>query len=459
MSTEHSARVIDLGDRSATELVDRQPKAAVGRQRGEQLRRRLLPILAAALAAALLTGLTGGAPERPALDLRFQVTANHFFVDDTYLYTVARQPAPDDDLAVVTAYQLTDGTVAWRTRLDETVDGLSLHPGAGTPYLSSLPTAGRLGDPAGDPAGRVTMLDWQTGELLWTEPGWPIGAAGDTLVVDPNFLVRSEEDNLYVGVDAATGAHRWRIGPLDATLNVAAGHVVGLTGGDLVSFHPETGEPVQSTPAPEPADRPERIPVSVVGSLALLLDDGDPPVMHAFDLAGLTPQWQVEWDEEWGFPIPRPCDPVICLGTPGGGIGGLDPATGALRWRSTSTATLPSEHPDDGVMLFSDLARQPAQQLVATETGEVLLELTGWRALEPPEVSWSPMTAPALGRLTVRDFDDVSWLGWIAADYSGVEPVAPLPHPTDWCTHSSTYLVCAEGGSRINDLTVWRLRR
>jgi hypothetical protein len=167
--------------------------------------------------------------------------------------------------------------------------------------------------------------------------------------------------------------------------------------------------------------------------------------MTAFDLDDLTPRWSAPT---------RPlsdviaCAPLLCLTHSGGGMHGLDPADGAIRWvnegwnmdRDLDRYLLVAPGPRDGLPSTLRLVVDPA-------TGE---------PVAAGSESWSPLVSDGDGWLGQR-YDPFRAETWVARIDPGTSTSRMLLHVRDVvneCWASTRALVCRRGDGGLG---VWAL--
>ena len=111
-------------------------------------------------------------------------------------------------LQEVAAFDLADGTEAWRVPL-----------GPGSDRFSVQPTVGAaVGAPTDIPDVATAAVDAVTGEERWRVSGYglPQQGAGSTFALDGNLYVQSYDGSAALAaLDPATGQVRWLVSPAD----------------------------------------------------------------------------------------------------------------------------------------------------------------------------------------------------------------------------------------------------
>jgi outer membrane protein assembly factor BamB len=112
---------------------------------------------------------------------------------------------------VLTAWNIADGTVAWRNDYSASIDTSQLFCGtAMSPMLEGGALIVHVGSDVH--GGRVLALDPQTGKERWTAKGPGPGYASPVVAtIDGVRQIMTLTDSSIVGIDAATGASLWSI--------------------------------------------------------------------------------------------------------------------------------------------------------------------------------------------------------------------------------------------------------
>lgn len=437
----------------------------------------------AAIAALVLgTAAAAAAAPPPAFTLELAVeTADYNAVaDEQHLYVF--DPTGSTDETVVVAYRLTDGTVAWRT----SVPGQRGYLGLLGEALLAITYVDVLGE--GWPADQTARLDRDSGRTMWAKTGWPVGMAGDRLLLSRTLSTYDEgEDPLssLTAVDPATGEQAWRIQSSRwdySGWDTATGLVVTLDSQSRLATHDlATGELLASTSTGATTD-PRResywAALRTFGSLAFLLEEvGGELQYSAYDAVTLQRRWTLPADQRRAPWLAR-CGELICLIEPDGVPRALDPESGRTVW---SASWLPPITGANGYEII-DLARpdlagyavvwrswreteQPESWVIDPATGEPVLDLGRWN----PTGIYQPLPGLPNGMLTLGT-EAGTWIGRLRPDLSGVEVLGMIEGATvneydfgTHCTPGDARVVCftdvlSAGRQSQTDVRVWRIR-
>jgi hypothetical protein len=341
---------------------------------------------------------------------------------------------PNQGVAELEAYRLTDGRLLWSRAFGVTTSMLFADG-------RSVVLSGALGQDS------VVGLDPGTGEVRWKRSGYDPGQSTDKVVVvevaDP-ALTGDEEDpsRRLVGLDPATGEQLWSFAT-DAEANHAYlgapdnNLLVELThGGALRLFDLDTGDLRSSVQLSEGA---QIAGFDLVGRL-LLAVQGRAGRLTAYDLA----DGQLIWERaEVHDGFLHDCGAILCLARDAS-IAGVDWSTGRQLWQL------------DGYVAFQQLDRA---HLLATTTheydrnaavvdavsGRIIGHLPDWIVLAPTAdanvIVWRPgVNGGALIGLLDRTTAHITVFG----------------HTDDWyvgpqCFLSGDYLACRSA----TRLSVW----
>ncbi|MEV1330552.1 PQQ-binding-like beta-propeller repeat protein [Micromonospora costi] len=314
--------VIDLG-----ELRD-HPKPSPDRPRPRAVGRPLRTALVSLLVLATLAG-AAPAPGRVAAVVPSSPVGKAFFVDDLVVVDepVGEVTSGDRDL---TAYPMPERPASpppraeplWRVRVPVGgyVQWIEPHDDALLLTVNSRT----------ETDGETIALHARTGQVRWRQPG--IVRSGRTGSL---FLQRMRDDGVWTlrAVDVGSGRVTWSLGDLPRSPDYrlrdgAIDRVVVFGPGDEV----EVRDPANGAVLARAGLRPDafaELSGLVVGDLVVLIDD---QTVTAYDLDRLERRWVV--------PLPAvefvgPCGEVLCTWVRDGGLQALDPATGALRWRTS----------------------------------------------------------------------------------------------------------------------------
>jgi outer membrane protein assembly factor BamB/orotate phosphoribosyltransferase len=143
----------------------------------------------------------------------------------------------------VTRLDAKSGEIRWRWRQDSSVHATpDVDLATGRVFINTEQYNN------GKPFGHLQALDWATGRVLWkyAHAYWP--PASPILHRETQTVIACCNDQTVVGVDAATGALRWKrktVGLARGKPAVAGGLVfVGTENGRLHAFNASDGEPV-----------------------------------------------------------------------------------------------------------------------------------------------------------------------------------------------------------------------
>jgi outer membrane protein assembly factor BamB len=435
------AVTVDLG-------TDWEPRDAP-RPRGSTWRR--VTAAGTALATVLVGMLGGSAASRPALmpvaSIPTGITDTISLIGD-HLFVLGRNGSRLD------VYALPTGRHLWRLGFPAPVDTLRVDAAVGVLLVETFEVT--------RPEGTVTALELGTGRSLWQQPGGLVAALAQD--VDGAALV-APADPSAAGqvrlVDVRTGAVRWSRAIAATTAFATAGPdriIERSPSGDAQVVELSTGRVLASgllgDPDPRaakglPPDPPTVPNVVTVGGLIFLLYQAEyPTTVVAYDGDTFRERWRVT--EEGRVYWVAGCGPVLCaVGEQG--VTGVDPATGAPRWRRTEwSGAYPIRDGSRAVVVGS--TGESASALLDTATGAVALAIHGWA---PVRLAADPMlvTFTEVGRLGV-------WVGVLDAVRARVSPLGWLSGIANLCEQDGpdpghTYLACAtpSGGTEV-----WRYR-
>ncbi|MGC5017666.1 PQQ-binding-like beta-propeller repeat protein [Micromonospora sp. DT47] len=261
-----------------------------------------------------------------------------------------------------------------------------------------------VGGPSQDGPFRTHAFDLATGRSRWEQQGAGI-EAGDGL------LIESEEGDgpgTVRSVDLATGRVRWTLPAPEAATTFR----FRRDGADRIVLTPPTG-PAEVWDARtgvrlrsariNPGDLPVYQQAQAVGDLLLVVRDNASRIT-AYGLDGLERRWEIRLGL---VALLAECGAVICVYGQTGGMWGLDPATGAVRWAAPRWRVATTER--GGRLLVGALGSgaEETYAFVETATGRVISELGPWKL-----AGWYPPDGRLVGvrptgddRLVVADLD------------------------------------------------------
>ncbi|MEV6344933.1 PQQ-binding-like beta-propeller repeat protein [Actinoplanes sp. NPDC051851] len=365
--------VIELGDVSGTGRDGPEPDPA-GRPAPRSIRRRLA--VAVALAGVLLLG--AAAP--PGVPLVHELWWAPF--DDESSMTVRNgtvyvQKATTDG-SVMTAYDLVTGDRRWKRATTGQASWMAVTGAGGVLLIAGAPVSTNVSYGDGSlavqlSASELTALDEATGEPLWRAEGEMQAVSGDTVLLGD----QDEAGHLTAlrSIGLRTGSPRWerRITPAEVIATPDDGGdgperiVTATADGRVTVFDAVDGTPLLA----RRVSWIERQPGEGLGTILRIA--GDKLLVTRTDRRGgtITAYRLDTLDELWNTSANRqavvqPCGPVLCLSN-GGEVDGIDPATGALRWRGAGWAG--AESLGGGRLLAYDNGQEPHQTLLDAATG------------------------------------------------------------------------------------------
>jgi outer membrane protein assembly factor BamB len=322
--------VIDLGElRGDAEPARRPPPRAVGRP----LRVALAGVV------ALLTLVASVPVVRPASAVLAGRTGAQVMALNGRIYVVEPVTPGDGGRREVAVYATPAGggddlRPLWRTSTEGSVGPVGVREHAGL----ALFTGNFIG--SRDGRGVETLaLDLAGGERRWRQPGHAIPSVGGGL------LLLDEDDGgagTLRAVDPATGEPRWSVpGNLSDTVvhspSDEAELVVRVSGDGRTEVR-DAGSGTLRASLDLPRTRPGQLPsVSVVGDL-LLVVPADGGVVTAYGVDALERRWELAGRR---FGHVQGCGRLLCVFAPEtGGLFGVDPATGRIRWAGPEARTV-----------------------------------------------------------------------------------------------------------------------
>jgi outer membrane protein assembly factor BamB len=405
--------------------LDRPPPAPV--EPPPRVRPR--PAFLVAVLALLLVLGGGAAPVpglTPVLSVAEPVTAFQLAAGSVFLATTSE----------VRRYDLPGGQARWRREYDRNVQGMRFDESTGTLLMISSP--GPL----------LTAVDGRTGEVLWTSdaPGTAVVSVSRGGVLTHSF--GAGESRLQLA-DVRTGRRIWThpvssfgfLGPdelygdggsprIVAVGATGAVQVLNYTDGTVLA-RGDVGLGGDDQPVPS-----DSVAVSVQAErIYVSRRVGGRAVLSAYAVHPAATLWRAE-----GVPFGsiNGCGPVLCVAS-SGGLSGVDPADGSVRWHQPSWATA---------------FRYDATRLIGYDTLEeteaALLDAATGRILHPLGRS------QRAGDLILRN-EGRQTLVLVGDPASGGLRTTGVMHDAAWfrCTGRGAYLACP---SFTGDTGVWRLR-
>ncbi|MFI2667197.1 outer membrane protein assembly factor BamB family protein [Micromonospora carbonacea] len=264
------------------------------------------------------------------------------------------------------------------------------------------------------PIGLQTVaVDVATGERRWQQAGYPTPVAGGGLLL----LGDDNERGELRSVDPTSGRVRWSVpGHLGQAAfhyrdeDWAAEQVALVTAAGGVELRDAASGAVRASLAPPPGGWQGGLQVEVSGDLLLAFeqDEGEVWRVTAYGLAALDRRWAVE-RPRFGYTVG--CGAVLCTSAySGGGLSGLDPATGAVRWTNPRWQSVFVVRGDRLLAIADEQAGGTASHLGVLDaaTGREVADLGRWdlafsRSPDGPHYGTRPDRAG--GGLVVAELD------------------------------------------------------
>ncbi|MFF5171059.1 PQQ-binding-like beta-propeller repeat protein [Micromonospora sp. NPDC000089] len=292
---------------------------------------------------------------------------------------------------------------------------------------------------------RTYAFDLATGERRWEEDGAGFDVPGGLLISEGE----EPASRTLRFVELATGRVRWTL-PVPGPVGYRAGPdgvdriVTTPPGGPTLVYDARTGARLTAARI-DPAALPGELWGQPVGDL-LLLSQENATRLTAYGLDRLDRRWEARVGRVWYV---SGCGPVLCAYLQPGGMRGLDPATGAVRWSSaTWTGTLLER---GGRLLVADEPGSGAEQRVAyldAATGRVLAEPGRWWLVSrrPTDRRLVAVRRADDGRAVVAELDVAAARARVLDVLSGVAGA---------CVADGDLLACRRSDAGYG---VWRLR-
>jgi hypothetical protein len=373
----------------------------------------------------------------PLLSLRVGPADSYALTEDDELLA--------QTLGTISAYDLGDGGLRWRTEQDRPTYRLRTAAG----LVLMRPWTYGPGQPT------TTALSLADGRPRWNHDGTVMTVAGSPALLAVS-AVRSGGTNRRVqgpieAIDPGTGLPRWRIDvPSTAVLFGIPGpagqgpRIMLLHDDRTAAVHDlGTGARLAATEVPPANYGPENPTVS--GGLILLRHlSRNGAAVTAYHPVTLRQVWQRDAGRAYEV---HSCGALACLIGPDG-VRGLDPATGREVWFRAGWRGVEQR---GGLLIAYGTANGAADPvgIVDASTGRVLADLAGWRVVGGHGGDHLLVTrAVAAGARTM-----------VAIAGPGVatpRPLAELPPGTGDCQSSPGRLVCR---STSGELQVWAYRK
>ncbi|GIE95790.1 outer membrane protein assembly factor BamB family protein [Paractinoplanes rishiriensis] len=405
--------------------LDRPPPAPVERPPRARLRPAYLVMVLALLlvlggAAAPMPGLT------PVLSVAEPVTAFQLAAGSVFLATNTE----------VRRYDLPGGQTRWRREYHRNVQGMRFDGSTGTLLMIS------------SPGPVLTAVDAGSGAELWSSdaPGTAVVSVSRGGVLTHSF--GAGESRLHLA-DARTGRRIWThpvssfgfLGPDELYGDGGSPRIVtvGATGAVQVLNYADGAVLARGDVGLGGEDQPvpsDSVAVSVLRErIYVTRRVGGGSVLTAYAVSPPARLWRAEGGP---FGSVTDCGPVLCVASTGG-LSGIDPADGSVRWHQPS---------------WSTAFRYDATRLIGydslEETRAALLDAATGRILHPLGRS------QRAGDLILRS-EGRQTLVLVGDPASGGLRTTGVMHDAAWfrCTARGAYLACPSLGG---DTGVWRIR-
>jgi hypothetical protein len=207
------------------------------------------------------------------------------------------------------------------------------------------------------------------------------------------------------------------------------------------------------TVAPLDASAESLRDAQIVGPFGLLWN------IQAYHTDTLRPVWSTTL--EAGLFMFKPCGGLVCA-TSGGRVHGIDPATGAVRWRlpwSYAARAADSARPTidaarsssaSAVAVADATSGNPRVGVIDLRTGTTLVNLGHWSPVGAIDAAWTPLIRPKPGsskRTEVAALDRDGLKLHTLGEFSGAAAGS--------CQASEDHVACA---TTTGDVALWRYR-
>jgi hypothetical protein len=433
--------VIDLDDWPVAD--DEQPPRRRPPARG---------VLIALVLGCVLLLVGGSTGPRPAfaqlIDVPAQVTTVNAIGDNAIfigLQQVGRR--------TVARYPLGGGGATWQTTVDNPPESVEYLAAADIVMVESYPN----GD---NNQTRFTVLDAGTGKRLWSSAGSLMWSSTGSRAVQPGAepgAVIIDQDPTGAGelryAVMRTGRTVWsrafpagtQVIMTDATVLLAAADgtltlLAQPTGVELATAQVDRLAAVGQTEY----DVQHVVVVTAIGDQLLIMRQMGllRATLSSYTLPGLAPRWS-RTGQMSGYP--QDCGPVLCLEAfNSGDLLGLDPSTGAVRWRAQGWQT---GYPLGNGRLMGYRQTTHGYGILDAATGLLLGDLGNWTPLTGSDNTLL-LTAPDMHNYRY------TWLGAVNLDRAEVLPLVELEGlGTQGCDMHGNVLVCRMLDGRLR---AWR---
>jgi hypothetical protein len=419
MTTSEVERVIDLGDARANPPGGERPPARV----------RGVPVVAVLVALLTLGGAAVPPPTFSAVVPPAVLVASSFAVVGDRLYrSTSTDPRVEDATWTLSAHDLTDGRQLWYAPYDV--------PGG---RIFDVVTAGPvLVVVGGATIGRLrstAAFDARTGRPLWALAGEVVVASDRRTGV----VLTGGPSPRLTGIDLADGRTLWTDAVTARTaVQPLAGRllVVGRDGRVERRDH-RTGEVERAAAPLRPGESPAAA-LTTAGVTLLWYVGPSGTGVAAIDPETLALRWRRDRPVDGGgF---APCGPQVCVSA-GGGVDGLDPATGATVWH-IDEARYVVELAGHLVALDSVPGGIGPVRTVAPGSGAPLADLRGWR------------TGDGGVLYRTRLGESGTTLAVLGPPAGALRPLAAVPEVVLSCQRGDTAVACR---TPDGELRIWRL--
>jgi hypothetical protein len=361
------------------------------------------------------------------------------------------------DGSAVTAYDLQTGDVRWQQRLTRRP---ALLPAG--PMLLLAPTSCRSVE-----TFVTDGLDGATGEVRWTRRGTPVWMVANSSIVvfkrptggcteaTIGFDPSPSTDFTWVGIDVVTGVERWTIA-VSSTATLTAGTdgngrarwLAVRDGPTLRTHNLVTGALAATMTIPSDPAWPGTMRIVGTGDhLMLVRRERSTLTVTAFAALSLNELWESAIPARRGASrleldssTARWCGVMLCLGTSAETVG-IDPSTGAERWRLPGR---PMRAADRYVLFIRQISGPPEFSVYAAHTGVETIALPGTEIVgRPPGGALLTAVGANGGRLWRLDLGDGT-----------LKEITTLRRRYADCDMAGRYLGCR---TPEGSLDVWRL--